>query len=213
MHLWVHLDALYQCESKARSRAGGVAFLSDTPKFPILLVDPPSAPNHAVIVICKILDAVMNSAQESKTGAGFVTARPLVPVRITLTKLGHPQGPTPLHFDNQCAKGILTDEIKQKCSKDMDMRFYWLQDRVWQQQFKIYWKLGACNDGDYITEYKPTKHHIMIRHKYVANNTTKITKTFKVASNPILRTEINLKNSKYSAQNGSNVHKIFVQRK
>ena len=177
MHLWSHSDASYLCESRARSRAGGVAFLSEQPKFPILPDDPPPAPNHAVIVICKILDAVMSSAQESETGAGFVTARELVPARITLNELGHAQGPTPLQFDNQCAKGILTDEIKQKCSKAMDMRFYWLRDRVRQGQFKIHWKLGACNDADYVTKHHPSKHHIAIRHKYVANNTTNLTKT------------------------------------
>ena len=62
MHLWAHSDVSYLCESKARSRVGGVAFLSDSPKFPIILDDPPPTPNHAVIVVCKILDAVMSSA-------------------------------------------------------------------------------------------------------------------------------------------------------
>ena len=180
LHLWAHSDASYLCESKARSRAGGVAFLSDAPKFPILPDDPPPTPNHAVIVVCKIIDAVMSSTQEAETGAGFMTARTLIPARITLEELGHPQGPTPLQFDNQCAKGILTDEIKQKCSKAMDMRFYWLRDRVRQLQFKIYWKLGVCNDGDYVTKHHPTKHHIAVRHKYVANSTTNITKTFQI---------------------------------
>ena len=89
MHLWSHSDASYLCESKARSRAGGIAFLSDIPKFPILPDDPPPTSHHAIIVICKILDAGMSSAQEAETGAGFVTARQLVPARITLTELGH----------------------------------------------------------------------------------------------------------------------------
>ena len=126
MYLWAHSDALYLCEVKARSRAGGVAFLSDTYKLPILPDDPQPAPNHVVIIVCKKPDAVMSSVQEVEIGAGFVTAHTLVPARITLTKLGHTQGPTPLQFDNQCSKGISTDEIKQKCFKAMDMRFYWL---------------------------------------------------------------------------------------
>ena len=106
MHLWAHSDASYLCESKVRSKASGVAFLSDAPKFPILPDDPPPTPNHAVIVVCKIIDAVMSSTQEAETGAGFVTARTLVPARITLAELGYPQGPMPLQFDNPCAKGI-----------------------------------------------------------------------------------------------------------
>ena len=120
MHLWAHSDASYLCESKARSRAGGVVFLSDSPKFPILPDDPPPTPNHTVIVVFNILDALMSSAQEAETGAGFVTACALVPARITLIELGHPQGPTPLQIDNHCTKGILTDEIKQKCSRAME---------------------------------------------------------------------------------------------
>ena len=90
MHLWAHLDASYLCESKVRSRMCRVDFLSDDPKFPIFLDDPPPAPNHAVIVVCKILDAVMSSAQEAETRTEFVIARALLPARITLTKFGHP---------------------------------------------------------------------------------------------------------------------------
>ena len=135
----------------------------------------------------------MSSAQEAETGAGFVTARELVPARITLEELGHAQGPTPLQFDNQCAKGILTDEIKQKCSKAMDMRFYWLRDRIRQGQFKIFWKYGVFNDGDYVTKHHPTKHHIAVRSKYVANSTTNLTDTSTKTPNRILRRYTNSK--------------------
>ena len=110
-----------------------------------------------------------------------MTARTLVPVYITLTELGHPQGPTPLQFDNQCAKGILTDEIKQKYFKAMDMRFYWLRDRLQQKHLKNYWKLGAYNDGNYVTKNHLTKHYIMIRQKYVANNITNLTKPIRIS--------------------------------
>ena len=114
MYIWSHSEDSYLCESKARSQVGGIAFLSNISRFPILQDNPPPAPNHAILVICKILDAVMNSAQEqeAETREGFVTARELAPVRITLIELGHAQGPTPLRFDNQCSKGILTDKIK-----------------------------------------------------------------------------------------------------
>ena len=39
------------------------------------------------------------------------------------------------------------------------MRYYWLQDRQTQQQFKIFWDQGANNDADYFT-----KHHATINH-------------------------------------------------
>ena len=85
--------------------------------------------------------------------------------------MGHPQGPTPLQFDNKCAHGILTGELKQKHSKSMDMRFNWLRDRAMaQQQFHIYWKRGPDNKGDYPTKAHPTKHHREQRHLYVLNS-------------------------------------------
>jgi hypothetical protein len=83
-----------------------------------------------VHVLCKIIDAVMSSAQEAETGAGFVNAKEAIPMRQALEDLGHPQGPTPLQFDNKVANGILNDDIIQKRSKAMDMRFYWLRDRI-----------------------------------------------------------------------------------
>jgi hypothetical protein len=36
----------------------------------------------------------------------------------------------------------------------MDMRFYWVRDRVKQEQFIVYRKKGSENDADYLT-----KHH------------------------------------------------------
>jgi hypothetical protein len=36
----------------------------------------------------------------------------------------------------------------------MDMKYYWLQDRVRQKQFYVYWRPGKDKLGDY-----HTKHH------------------------------------------------------
>ena len=52
--------------------------------------------------------------------------------------MGHPQGPTPLQFDNMVAEGIMNDTIKQKMSKPMDIHFYWFRDRARQKQTHIY---------------------------------------------------------------------------
>jgi uncharacterized protein YpmS len=43
-----------------------------------------------------------------------------------------------MRTDNSTADGIMNKTVKQKQSKSMDMRFYWLQDRVEQGQFKIF---------------------------------------------------------------------------
>jgi hypothetical protein len=52
-------------------------------------------------------------------------------------ELGHKQLVTPLRTDNSTAFGILNETIKQKRSKSMDMKYYWLQDRVRQKQYDV----------------------------------------------------------------------------
>jgi hypothetical protein len=169
MHLWAHSDASYLCESKARSRAGGFHYLSDKPNLPINANDAEPTPNAPINILCKIIDAVMSSAQEAETGAGFLNGKELVPMRTTLEELGHKQGPTPLQFDNKVATGIMNDDIQQKRSKSMDMRFYWLRDRQRQDQFHIHWKKGLENKADYVTKHHPVKHHQNVRSTYVLN--------------------------------------------
>jgi hypothetical protein len=41
----------------------------------------------------------------------------------------------------------------------MDMKYYWLQDRVHQKQFDVYWRPGKDNLGDYHTKHHPAQHH------------------------------------------------------
>ncbi|GFH50519.1 hypothetical protein CTEN210_06995 [Chaetoceros tenuissimus] len=75
MHLWIHTDASYLTEPKARSRAGGYHYFSSKPKLPIHENDPPPPHNHPVFVLCKIIEAVMSSTQESETGGGYMNAK------------------------------------------------------------------------------------------------------------------------------------------
>ena len=52
--------------------------------------------------------------------------------------------------------------MKQKRSKAIDMRFYWVRDRVKQNQFLIYWRPGANNYGDYVSKHhSPANHQTM----------------------------------------------------
>ena len=56
----------------------------------------------------------------------------IVPLRIIVEELGHKQPATPLQTDNNTASGIMNGTIRQRRSKAIDMRFYWLRDRVTQ---------------------------------------------------------------------------------
>ena len=43
------------------------------------------------------------------------------------------------------------------------MRFYWIQDRIKQNQFHVYWKPGKTNLADYLTKHHTAKHHQTMR--------------------------------------------------
>jgi hypothetical protein len=45
----------------------------------------------------------------------------------------------------------------------MDMRLYWVQDRIDQGQFHVFWAPGSENCGDYYTKDHPIHHHRTMR--------------------------------------------------
>ena len=103
----------------------------------------------------------MASAAEAELGGLFVNEQEVCPIITTLEQMGWQQhGPTPIQTDNAVADGIANDTIKQKRSKAMDMKFYWIQDRVRQGQFCVHWKAGSTNHGDYFTKHHATSHNI-----------------------------------------------------
>ena len=96
----------------------------------------------------------MSSAAEAELGDLFLNAKEAVPIRTTLIEMNWPQPPTPIQVGNSTAVGIANQTIKQKIYKSMDMRFYWIIDRIKQGQFRVYWRPGITNLSDY-----PTKNH------------------------------------------------------
>jgi hypothetical protein len=88
-------------------------------------------------------------------------------LRITLEELGHPQLPTPMETDNTTTTGYSNGTIKQKRTKAMDMRFYWIKDRVKQGQFDVYWGSGYQNLADYFTKHHSLAHHKRMREIYI----------------------------------------------
>ena len=139
MQLCVESDASCLSATKARSRYAGYHCLSDKladPTKPPATQPPPSG---AINVPCKILKEALSSASEAEMAGLCHNGKEAVPERITLEELGHPQPPTPMVTDNSTASGIANDSVKQKRSKAMDMRFYWIRDRVRQGQFTVCW--------------------------------------------------------------------------
>jgi hypothetical protein len=115
MVLRIHSDASYLSVSNARSRLGGLFFLgNNSPEQETI--------NGSILNVAAVIKNVVASVAESEVGACFHNAQSGAPLRVTLTELGHTQPPTPLRTDNSTAYGIVNETIKQKRSKEMDMR-------------------------------------------------------------------------------------------
>ena len=165
MILHIASNGSYIYESKPRSRVGGIFYLSS--KLPQhnqapYCNHPFNAPFHVVANILKIITI---SAMETEVAATFYNDKEALPFRATLAEMGHPQPPTPMEVDNEIAIGFLKRTMKQKRSKAIDMRFYWVIDRVNKNQFMIYWRQGANNVGDYVSKHHSPAHHQTMRPK------------------------------------------------
>ena len=40
------------------------------------------------------------------------------------------------------------------------MKFYWINDRIEQVQFQVFWRLGPEKLGDYHSNHNPPEHNI-----------------------------------------------------
>jgi hypothetical protein len=156
MILHIHSDASYLSVSKSISRLGGLFYLGYNPPNQDKL-------NGSILNVASVIKNVVASAAESEVGACFQNAQTAAPLRTTLLERGHTQPATPLRTDNSTTYGILNETIKQKRSKSMDRKYYWLQDKVRQKQFDVYWRPGKDNLGDYHTKHHPEQHHQNMR--------------------------------------------------
>jgi hypothetical protein len=172
MTLYVHSDASYLSESRARSRAAGHLFLSSKPLDPNK--HPATIPtlNGPIHTMCKIIDVVVGSAAEAEIGAGYLNGQDAVPIITTLRELGHPQPPIPIQVDNPTSEGFANSTMKQKRSKAMDMRWYWLRDRVRQGQLLVYFRPGKSNLAEPFTKHHTPAHIQEMIPKFVRTNTT-----------------------------------------
>ena len=160
MILHVDSDAAYLVEPGAKSRAGGYFYFSNhiNPKL-----------NGPIYCLSTLIKAVMSSAAEAELGDLFLNATNVVSIRNTLHDMNHPQPPTPIKTDNTTALGVITNTIKRKRTKAMDMRFHWVSDRMNQKQLRVYWGPGRENEGDYFTKHHPPSHHKSRRHNQLLN--------------------------------------------
>jgi hypothetical protein len=144
MQLQIQSDASYLSRTKARSVLGGIHYLGSE-----------SAINGPIFCTSKIISCVVTSAAEAEFGAAFQNAQKGAQFRNTLIELGYPQEPTTILVDNTVAEGLANDTVNAKRSKSMDVRFFWLRDRVKKMQFTIKHLPGCWNISDFFTKALP----------------------------------------------------------
>ena len=162
MVLKLHSDSSYLNAIGACSRQGGHLFLGNKSGPDIL--------NGAILHLAAIMKMVLSSDAEAEFGALFHNTKEATPLRTMLEELGHPQPPTPILVDNSTDVGLANDTVTQRRSRAIDMHFYWIRDRVKQNQFHVYWAPAHLNLADYFTKHHTPSHHRRMR-KYFVHTT------------------------------------------
>ncbi len=154
----IHLDASYLTEPKARSRASGHFFMGWLPKD-----NKPIKLNGAFHTLCLILQFVVASAAEAELGALFLNCQEGMIFQLTLKELGHPQPKIPVHCDDATAVGITNNTINQQQLRLMEMRYFWVGDKVAQDLYSLGWYPGQENLADFQSKHHPSAHHTAVR--------------------------------------------------
>jgi Golgi nucleoside diphosphatase len=93
--------------------------------------------NGAISIISTNLRHRMSSAAEAEIGSVFINAKEGAVLRTTFEELGHLQPPIPLETYKITGTSHINGTTEQKHTKIMDIRFYWIKDRVKQGQFDL----------------------------------------------------------------------------
>jgi hypothetical protein len=163
MILNIHSDASYLSEAKACSRACGHFFMGWMPQDgkPIHL-------NGAFPVSTIILCFVVASTAEAKLGALYHNCQMGIiffdsPSQIWITCNQKP----PIHCNNTTAMGIANNTIKGQCSQSMEMRYFWIGDKVAQEMHALKWHPGQENLANYQGKHHMGSHHAVVRPWYL----------------------------------------------
>ena len=82
------------------------------------------------------------SATEAELGVLFVNCQREAALRIALKEMGHHSPPTPVVTDSGISDGFVNDNIRQSKLRAIDIRLYWVCDRVRQGNYLVYWERG-----------------------------------------------------------------------
>jgi hypothetical protein len=81
--------------------------------------------------------------------------------------MGLPQPNTPVHCNNATALGIANNTIKRQCWRSMEMRFFWVGDKIAQEMYDLQWHPGQENLAHYQSKHHIRSHHTAVRPCYL----------------------------------------------
>jgi hypothetical protein len=81
--------------------------------------------------------------------------------------MGHPQPQTSVHCNNTTAVGISNNTIKRQQLQSMDMRFFWVGDKVAQEMYILRWHPGQETLANYQSKHHAMSHHTNVRPWYL----------------------------------------------
>ena len=128
----IHSNVSYLSKVKVKSRMGGYFYLSSPFQEPLTSISELPPTSGSIHVLSIVLKNVIAYASEAEIGALFLYTKETATLRTMLEEMGHPDPPTPIVTDKKCAAGIANDTVKQKRSKAIDIPFFWIVDRVKQ---------------------------------------------------------------------------------
>ena len=81
--------------------------------------------------------------------------------------MGFPKPQNRIKTDSSAAECIVSDTVRQKNPKAMDMKLNWIKDWIKQKYLFMYSEPVIQNMGDYIIKHYPPHHHKEIRSTYL----------------------------------------------
>ena len=77
--------------------------------------------------------------------------------------MGHPQPQAPVHCDSATAVGIANNTIKWQRLRSMEMRLFWVGDKLHKKRIRLHGTLGRKNLAEYQSKNYNGTHHNAVR--------------------------------------------------
>ena len=101
---------------------------------------------------------IMESAAEAEYGTIFFNAQTTMPIRTNLNEMGWKQGPTAIK--------VWWFQSSARKIKGNGYAILLENNRIKKEQFRVFWRPGPENLGDYNSKHHPPEHHIAVQSKY-----------------------------------------------